>query len=338
MPQCLYLTALSCWAKAKHLLSGELRKADSSPAAQNDIVTQAPSREGGIMAARETEEIVIEGDDVEVMFNRTGVMINPEMSAEMIQGAKNFEPSLGDGTELAEERADYISEGLPIGSYPPISSGDDTAGLDKMAVLLDKLGERLAFERQGARLYETFIHKVEATGRGDDNGPTVDELRHICDEELEHFHLLQKAITELGGDATAMTPSADVAAVISQGVVKVACDPRMTIAQTLQAVLTAELADNDGWQMLQQLAAELGQNDLEKQCEKALEQEQEHLQNVRSWLATTTLDEALAFEDAEEVEAAATGAAKDEKERPSRSRAKRSSKSKSSSGRRKKKK
>jgi rubrerythrin len=287
------------------------------------------------MAARETE-VVIEGDDVEFMFNRTGVMINPEMSAEMIQGAKNFEPSLGDGTELAAERADYISEGLPIGSYPPISNGDDTAGLDKLAVLLDKLGERLAFERQGTRLYETFIQKVEATGRGDNNGPTVDELRHICDEELEHFHLLQRAISQLGGDATAMTPSADIAAVISHGVVKVACDPRTTIAQTLQAVLTAELADNDGWQMLQQLAAELGQNDLEKQCEKALEQEQEHLQNVRAWLTDMTLEEALALEDVETAEA--VGGAKDEKERPSQSRAKRSTKSKSSSGRRRKKK
>jgi hypothetical protein len=100
-------------------------------------------------------------------------------------------------------------------------------------------------------------------------------------------------------------------------------------------VLTAELADNDGWEMLQQLASELGQDELEKQCEKALEQEREHLQNVRSWLANMTLDEALAFEGVEETEAAA--GAKDEKERPSRSRAKRSSKSKSA-GRRKKKK
>jgi rubrerythrin len=287
------------------------------------------------MAAPETEEVVMEGDELEFMFNRTGVMINPEMSAEMIQGAKNFEPSLGDSTELAEERADYIGEGLPIGSYPPIASDEDTAELDKMAVLLDKLGERLAFERQGTRLYETFIQKVEAIALGDGNGPTVEELRHICDEELEHFHLLQRVISQLGGDATAMTPSADIAAVISHGVVKVASDPRTTIAQTLQAVLTAELADNDGWQMLQQLAAELGHDDLEKQCERALQQEQEHLQNVRAWLTDMTLNEALALEDVETAEA--SGGAKDEIDRPSRSRAKRSAKSKSS-GRRKKKK
>jgi rubrerythrin len=120
----------------------------------------------------------------------------------------------------------------------------------------------------------------------------VEELRHICEEELEHFHLLQNAITALGGDATVQTPSADVAGVLSHGVMQVVSDPRTTIPQTLQAMLTAELVDNDGWQMLQDLAAELGQDDLEEQCGKAYEEEQEHLEKVREWLTSMTMDEA----------------------------------------------
>lgn len=287
------------------------------------------------MAAPESEEILLEGNELEVLFNRTGLMVNPEMSAEMIQAAKNIETSPGDIMELAAERADYISEGIPIGSYPPIIDGEDAAESEKLAVLLDKLGERLAFERQGTRLYQTFIQKLEAMPADDENAPSADELRHICDEELEHFRLLQRAITDLGGDATAMTPSADVAGVISHGVLQVACDPRTTIAQTLQAVLTAELADNDGWQMLQQLAAELGHADLEKQCEKAFEQEQEHLQNVRSWLANMTLGEALALEGLEDDEGASND--KEEEDKPRRSQAKRSSRSKASSRRKKRK-
>ena len=287
------------------------------------------------MAAPESEEIVVEGNELEVLFNRTGVMVNPEMSAEMIQAAKNIETSPGDIMELAAERADYISEGIPIGSYPPIIDDEDAAEAEKLAVLLDKLGERLAFERQGTRLYQTFIQKLEAMPADDEHGPSADELRHICDEELDHFRLLQKAITDLGGDATAMTPSADVAGVISHGVLEIACDPRTTIAQTLQAVLTAELADNDGWQMLQQLAAELGHGDLEKQCEKAFEQEQEHLQNVRSWLANMTLGEALALEGLEDDEGASND--KEEEDKPRRSQAKRSPRSKASSRRKKRK-
>src|SRR5690606_28012256 len=127
----------------------------------------------------------------------------------------------------------------------------------------------------------------------DGNGPTSENLRHICDEELKHFKLLQKAIVELGGDATVQTPSADVAGVLAHGALQIMSDPRTTIPQALQAVLTAELADNEGWQMLGELAEELGYEDLGKQCAKALEEEQEHLDAVRTWLSNMTLSEAV---------------------------------------------
>jgi rubrerythrin len=171
-------------------------------------------------------------------------------------------------------------------------NGESVGQFDGLAVLLDKLGERLAFERQGTRLYEAFLQKCESLALEDASGPSIEELRHICEEELEHFHLLQNAIIALGGDATVQTPSADVAGVLSHGVMQVVSDPRTTIPQTLQAMLTAELVDNDGWQMLQDLAAELGQDDLEEQCGKAYEEEQEHLEKVREWLTSMTMDEA----------------------------------------------
>jgi hypothetical protein len=63
--------------------------------------------------------------------------------------------------------------------------------------------------------------------------------------------------------------------------------------QTLQALLNAELADNDGWQMLIELAGTLGHSKLVKQCEKAFQEEQEHLEKVRAWLTDTTLGLAL---------------------------------------------
>jgi Mn-containing catalase len=70
-------------------------------------------------------------------------------------------------------------------------------------------------------------------------GPSSEDLNHIYIEELEHFKLLQKAIANLGGDATVQTPSADVVGVLSHGIVQVVSDPRTTIPQTLQAVLSA---------------------------------------------------------------------------------------------------
>jgi bacterioferritin (cytochrome b1) len=281
------------------------------------------------METRERDE-AMEAEE----FNRTGIMTNPELSAELIEGARQTTPSSdGDADALAELRSQYLQERLPIGSPPMVAEvsedGEILGPLEGMTILLDKLGERLAFERQGTRLYETVIQKCQLLEPEDGSGPSLEELRHICDEELEHFRMLQKAITDLGGDATAKTPCADIAGVMSKGVLEVAVDPRTTIPQTLQALLTAELVDNDGWQMLQDLAAELGQDDLEEQCRQAFEQEQEHLEKVRDWLTTMTMDEVTgSLEDDD-------SAAQDEDERKEKEPPKRETKShkpRSSSG------
>ena len=286
----------------------------------------------------ETNEMDVRSDSKqEIVGNRTGIMTNPELSIEMIEGAKQSSPSSeGDATELASVKAEYIEEAVPIGSSPVMvevsEDGDSVGQFDGLAVLLDKLGERLAFERQGTRLYEAFLQKCEAVTADDVSGPSVEDLRHICEEELEHFHLLQNAITSLGGDATVQTPSADVAGVLSHGVMQVVSDPRTTIPQTLQAMLTAELVDNDGWQMLQDLAAELGQDDLEEQCRKAYEEEQEHLEKVREWLTSMTMDEVSG--SSEELDASEDDDSEEEEETQPKRSAKastRSSKAKSSS-------
>jgi hypothetical protein len=73
---------------------------------------------------------------------------------------------------------------------------------------------------------------------------------------------------------------------------QIVSDPRTTIPQTLQAILSAELADNDGWQMLGKLAGQLRFPKLVTKCEKAFEEEQEHVENVRGWLSEMTLSEA----------------------------------------------
>lgn len=275
----------------------------------------------------------------DILFNRTGIMINPDMSAALIDGAKKSAPSTeGDTAEMAAERADYSEEGLPIGSYPVVVGAASSADADeepatdddRIAVLLDKLGERLAFERQGTRLYEAFIQKLEAMPLNDENAPSAENLRHICDEELEHFKLLQGAIVELGGDATVQTPSADVAGVLCHGALQIVSDPRTTVAQSLQAALTAELADNDGWQMLQELAEQLGHADLGEQCAKAYQEEQEHLEVVRTCLSNMILSEAVGEDGLMEAESAGEEEQKTTNKRSERTAAKKPSGSKKS--------
>jgi hypothetical protein len=228
--------------------------------------------------------------------NRTGMQSSPELAEELMEGAINASPSSeGSAEEIAESRGEYIAEGFPIGSLPTTPVSEDGEADEEedagMAVLLDKLSERLAFERMGTRLYEALLNKCETLGE-EQPGPTLEDIQQIGREELEHFLLLNQTIAELGGDPTVQSPSADVAAVASLGIMQVLTDPRSSMSQCLQAILTAELTDNAGWELLIQLADSLGYTDMTTEFQTALEHEEVHLQNVRTWLSECVLDSA----------------------------------------------
>ena len=81
-----------------------------------------------------------------------------------------------------------------------------------------------------------------------------------------------------------MTPSADVIAVASHGLVEAVSDPRVTLNESLKAILTAELVDNDSWLMLSDVAERLGHTEMAAEFRRALAEEEDHLARVRSWL------------------------------------------------------
>jgi hypothetical protein len=227
--------------------------------------------------------------------NRTGIQTSPGLARELIEGTGAAVPSSDGGAEdLAEYRSQYIEEAFPIGSLPTLPAGAEVEASDEeveTAVLLDKLSERLAFERMGTRLYEALVNKCETLAE-EESEPTLEQLQTIGEEELNHFLLLQRVITDLGGDPTVQSPSADVAAVASIGILQVITDPRTSLTQCLQALLSAELTDNDGWLLLIGLAENLGYSDMVSEFQTALDSEELHLENVRSWLSARTLMEA----------------------------------------------
>lgn len=227
--------------------------------------------------------------------NRTGIQTSPELAEELIEGAVNATPSSeGDALEIAESRGEYISEGFMLGSMPLVPASDEAeADEDEvgMAVLLDKLSERLAFERMGTRLYEALRNKCEMLGEMAP-GPTIEQIDQIGSEELEHFLLLNDTIAGLGGDPTLQSPCADAIGVASMGIVQVLTDPRSSMAHCLSAMLTAELTDNAGWELLIKLADNLGYDEMKTEFEGALADEERHLLNVRTWLSECVLDSA----------------------------------------------
>ncbi|HKG96473.1 MAG TPA: hypothetical protein VKA97_01585, partial [Pyrinomonadaceae bacterium] len=80
--------------------------------------------------------------------NRTGMQTSPELAEQLIAGASNAAPSSEGGVEdIAESRGEYIAEGFPIGSMPMVPTSEEADADEEeagMAVLLDKLSERLA--------------------------------------------------------------------------------------------------------------------------------------------------------------------------------------------------
>jgi rubrerythrin len=222
--------------------------------------------------------------------NRTGIQMSPIDSKAM----QNVDPSIagsngGDESALAELRNDYIANADALGSVPLPGTlqGAVTMGIKMLNggnphILLDKLGERLAFERTGARLYDALLTKCEVM-LDDDISMTIADLEQIRADEARHFRLLAAAIESLGGDPTSQTPSADLAGVESMGLVQVLNDPRASIAQSLHAIVTAELSDKAGWETLIALADE---HEIERMVEDftdALNQEREHLALVQTW-------------------------------------------------------
>lgn len=224
--------------------------------------------------------------------NRTGTATAPERLREMLAGREEFlPPGASDGQNIAQLRVTYAHEVGAIGSIPPPSGIISTLQTAVKSVsggqptlLLDKLGARLGFERAGVRLYEALVSKHQAFGSFS-GGPSQEDLMNILREEHAHFMMLKEVIEQMGGDPTAVTPSADLEAVLSQGPLMLLTDPHITFLQSLEAILVVELTDNECWEALAQLATIAGEEQLARRFMSALAAEQEHVRKVRRWVA-----------------------------------------------------
>lgn len=232
--------------------------------------------------------------------NLTGAQMSPKDTEKMVDGVKHYPADVpGNASDLLIARRNETAESDRIGSVPVPGSakGMLKSTFEKMMgknpeVLIDKLGERLAYERTGVRLYEAAIAKAQALDTGAGAPPDLlKTLERIRNEEEEHFHLLVAAVEKLGADPTAVTPSADVAGVIALGVMQVLTDPRTNLSHALNALLTVELADNAAWELLIELAEGAGQKDIAKSFGKAVTQEEQHVATIKALLKQDQLDQ-----------------------------------------------
>src|SRR5690349_1303128 len=114
------------------------------------------------------------------------------------------------------------------------------AQLNKDA-LVDKLCERLAVESGGVDIYERAIAKMS-------DERIVSRLKHFMNEEAKHRDLLVSYLEKMG-EPVRETPSARLAKLEGQAYLKL-IEEATTPAQLLNILLTVELVDETGWEML----------------------------------------------------------------------------------------
>jgi rubrerythrin len=234
-------------------------------------------------------------EGTEIGRNRTGLQASPQLSKEMNDVVLPVAAATATASALNEVRLMYIREADPLGSIPSPAAAK---GVIKPAakllqgqrpqVFVDKLAERLAYERGGTRLYDAVIAKVKAH-EGELPAASLQEVIEIRDEEAGHAALIRTCLEQLGADPTAQTPSADLVGVATAGFLQAAADPRTTLAQTLQVALAAELVDVASWEMLIMMAERMAQDGMAKRFREALVRENDHLAKVRGWCESLSL-------------------------------------------------
>jgi hypothetical protein len=211
--------------------------------------------------------------------NRTGLASAPERHG-MLDVPRDLGPtSRGSADEIAAVRVRYAREGGPAGTMPR-----EPAVAKELLPLIDLLGARLAFERSGVRLYDALISKYDAFGSFA-GGPERRDLSLIRDQERAHALMVEGSITELGGDATVVTPCANRELISSRGIGDVLVDPRTSLLDGLESIVIAELNDLEQWTGLVEVARAMHREDLVRAFVDAQRTEDEHLAKVRRWVA-----------------------------------------------------
>ncbi len=230
--------------------------------------------------------------------NRTGIDTSPFDSKSMMEGAEKFFSTGGSEHTMKAFKREFISDAGSLGSVPlpGTPKGLLKSTMKKISghnpeVFINKLGERLAFERSGVRIYESFIEKCKASSAAS-SVVDVNRLQEFCQQEGEHFQMVARCLKTIGADPTAQTPDADVAGVLAMGIIKVIGDPRTSVSQSLEAMLSIELTDHAAWDLLIKLANDSGMDDMAEEFSDALAQEEVHLRTIRQWYEQTVRDQA----------------------------------------------
>jgi bacterioferritin (cytochrome b1) len=145
--------------------------------------------------------------------------------------------------------------------------------------VIDVLTERLTFERAGVKLYDSILRNMRASS-SPEIARMVPTMQAHRAQEKEHEQWLEEQIRALGGDTHGKTEMSELVAIEASGVEKVVTHDKDLVHQ-MHGLLTAELVDNAGWELLLELADDADDAEARREIRKRCHEEEEHLIFVR---------------------------------------------------------
>jgi hypothetical protein len=145
---------------------------------------------------------------------------------------------------------------------------------------IELLSERLAFARVSVALYDTVLERLRQRGGPYDS--VRGHLRLIREEKKGHQEWLEEKVGTLGGDTEQPGNSllreewANIVAGLGEGT-----EP----GPLFESLLTAEVSDNGGWEMLLELAERFADEEMTGEIRQMLHEEQEHFLFVGRFVA-----------------------------------------------------
>lgn len=146
-------------------------------------------------------------------------------------------------------------------------------------MLLEKLGEKLGYERAFLRLYESFVHKKSLYAKRYLHAKSYEQkiFENFAAMKAAHCEILQTALIGLGGNPDHIVPSEDLAAIARLGIVTVFIHPHAKLKNLFHAVRIVELTGKSTTLFLIRLAYAAGAEDLANHMEILLEECEEIL-------------------------------------------------------------
>lgn len=163
--------------------------------------------------------------------------------------------------------------------HPDLSQPHSRQEGRELKLLLEKLGEKLAYDRAFCRLYESFLKKRSTSFLRNIRVKGLELKtfeRHVA-MKAAHYEILQDAFLNLGGDPEAIVPSEDLSTIAKLGIVSIFVDPRANMRSILHSVRIVELTGKSTTLYLTRLAYAAGLDDLAMDLEQAVEENEESL-------------------------------------------------------------